>query len=145
MLEQIICRELENYVKTKLSCEKWDQVYLDIMSITGLSPVDIQRALSKYQFSGDMGDMFVYVLNHYIQNRYPNELWRDLVSLSKREVDTPYKTVTTWIIKVMSKRDKLNSLSSDWVYEHHSEVEEFMGDNPFYNEIMKIHGRVIQL
>ena len=97
-----------------------------------------------------MKEVAVFILSFLIQNfiseDHPGELWKRVIEIKTSYLDTPYDTKLRHSIVVYPKETVLSMMTPVWVWKHYKEVEEFMSEsNEFYNQINKLSGKYVEI
>lgn len=118
----------------------WEKLYLDILDAFGKKPEDLGVYLKEYiprNLNESHPELLEYLISRLIKEVRGSELWKGIVKVEKKEIFTPYKTIYRYSIKLTPRLKVIENLPSLWVYQNHSEIEEFLGDD-FYDTLESI-------
>lgn len=151
LMEEII---LENYYDSilrsvhRLNWNEWESLYRDVLDVFDKKPEDLKGVLRNYVYhktNEPLKDILEFIIKAFISETRPGGLWERIVEIKESTKDTPYDTKIRYSIVVYPKKSVISVMTSLWVFEHHSEVEEFMGDTEFYRKINKLAGKYVEI
>lgn len=149
-LEEIIKTEYKEALYRSRPLEDfrhWEKLYLDILEAFGKKPEDLGIYLKDFiprNLKEPHPELLEYLISKLIKEVRSSELWKGIVKVEKGEIFTPYKTIYRYSIKLTPRLKVIENFPSFWVYQNHSEIEEFLGDN-FYDTLESvISGKYIE-
>lgn len=151
LMEEII---LENYYDSilrsvqGLNFQSWEGLYRDVLEVFDKKSEDLKEVLRNYVYhksSEPLKDILEFIIKAFISETHPGELWERTIEIKESTQDTPYDTKVRYMIIVYPKESIISVTPSLWIWEHHSEVEEFMEDMEFYERINKLAGKYVEI
>lgn len=150
-MEEII---LENYYDSilrsvrGLNFQFWESLYRDVLEVFDKKPEDLKEVLGGYVYhktDEPLKDILEFIIKAFISKTHPGELWERTIEIKSSFIDTPYDTKVRYMIIVYPKESVISVMSSLWIWEHHSEVEDFIMDTEFYERINKLAGKYVEI
>ena len=150
-MEEII---LENYYDSilrsvrGLNFQSWESLYRDVLEVFDKKPEDLKEVLGGYVYhktDEPLKDILEFIIKAFISKTHPGELWERAIEIKSSFMDTPYDTKVRYMIIVYPKESVISVMSSLWIWEHHSEVEDFIRDTEFYERINKLAGKYVEI
>lgn len=150
-MEEII---LENYYDSilrslrGLNFQAWESLYRDVLEVFDKKPEDLKGVLGGYVYHESkepLKDILEFIIKAFISETHPGILWKGIVEIKSSTQDTPYNTKIRYTIIVYPKESIISVTPPLWIWEHYSEVEEFMGDTEFYGKINKLAGKYVEI
>lgn len=150
-MEEII---LENYYDSilrsvrGLNFQSWESLYRDVLEVFDKKPEDLKEVLGGYVYhktDEPLKDILKFIIKAFISKTHPGELWERTIEIKSSFMDTPYDTKVRYMIIVYPKESVISVMSSLWIWEHHSEVEDFIRDTEFYERINKLAGKYVEI
>lgn len=140
---------LVSQILRNLNISAFRCLYEEVFEILGKTEEDVERIIKGYVYK-DVGepmiDLLMYMVNGFLREDNPGELWRDIVFVKRTEESTPYQINIKYTLQVKSREEIVSEKSSLWVLEHYQEVKEFMSpDNKLYREIEKLNGKYVEI
>lgn len=151
LMEEII---LENYYDSilrsvqGLNFQSWESLYRDVLEVFDKKPEDLKEVLGGYVYhktDEPLKDILEFIIKSFISKTHPGELWERTIEIKSSFMDTPYDTKVRYMIIVYPKESVISVMSSLWIWEHHSEVEDFIRDIEFYERINKLAGKYVEI
>lgn len=151
LMEEII---LENYYDSilrsvrGLNWNDWEGLYRDVLDVFDKKPEDLKGVLKNYVYhktDEPLKDILEFIIRSFISETHPGILWEGIIEIKSSYQDTPYDTKIRYMIIVYPKESVISVTPPLWIWEHHSEVEEFMGDTEFYGKINKLAGKYVEI
>lgn len=155
LMEEII---LESYheaiIKTlfyrnNFNFQNWEGLFRDVLEVFEKKIDDIPKTLENYvyhQTKEPIIDILSFLIQNFISENHPGELWKRVFEIKTSYLDTPYDTKLRHSIVVYPKETVLSMMTPVWVWKHYKEVEEFMSEsNEFYNQVNKLSGKYVEI
>lgn len=151
LMEEIILENYYDFILRSvrgLNWNDWENLYREVLDVFDKKPEDLKGVLGSYVYhktDEPLKDILEFIIRSFISETHPGVLWRDIIEIKSSTQDTPYDTKIRYMIIVYPKESVISVTPSLWIWEHHSEVEEFMRDTEFYKRINKLAGKYVEI
>lgn len=149
-LEKIIASGIKDavirhYYPWNLKISTWKPVLDKILEIFSGTEKDIEEKLKNHSLrlsEPNMRMITLFLINSFLPD---SEIWRDIIEIKSKRVETPYSAQTYYKFVLIPKEEALKKCSPLWVYKNYDEVKEFMkDDNELYKRLNSLEKIIIE-